>query len=101
MPHTKEILADALTQVGLKDMAAKAREGYYHDYLSPLDLPEIQLVNDLAAAARSLPDKEARAVMELRARVIGGEFDASSEEGDEWAASQEGQEAFGRLINKS
>jgi hypothetical protein len=25
------------------EMAAKAAQGYYHDFLSPLDLPELEL----------------------------------------------------------
>ena len=31
----------------LDAMADKAATGYYHDYLSPLDLPEMVLVNQL------------------------------------------------------
>jgi hypothetical protein len=38
--------------------------------------------------------------MRLRRRVIDGEFDASGEEGDEWAASPEGQETFRKLVDK-
>jgi hypothetical protein len=26
-----------------EEMAAKAAQGYYHDFLSPLDLPELEL----------------------------------------------------------
>jgi hypothetical protein len=45
--HTKDMLAEALREVGLDAMADKAATGYYHDYLSPLDLPEMVLVNQL------------------------------------------------------
>jgi len=90
--HTKDKLAEELDKIGLKHMAAKAREGYYHDFLSPLDTPEIQLANDLFEA-------KSPEAMALRKRVINGEFDASKEESDEWARSPEGQAAF-RMLRK-
>ena len=95
--HTKDILATALRKVDLDEMANKAAKGYYHDFLSPLDLPEIALVNDLEKAAHQYPDRH-NAIMRLRRRVINGDFDASITESDEWAASPEGQDAFRRLI---
>jgi hypothetical protein len=95
--HTKDMLADALLTVGLIDMSFKARSGYYHNFLSPLDLPEMQLINDLGIAMQSSPDKKDQ-IMALRARIIDGEFDASDEESEEWAASADGQETFRKLI---
>jgi hypothetical protein len=89
--HTKDKLAAALREIGLDEMADKAATGYYHDFLSPLDLPEMQLVLDLHRVGTEK-------AMLLRARVIAGDFDASKEESDEWAASEEGQEIFSRLI---
>ncbi len=91
--HTKDKLAEALNAIGLTEMATKAATGYYHDYLSPLDFPSIQLVNDLAMTGT----EEA---MALRERVINGEFDASNEEGDEWFNGPEGQDAMRRLMNE-
>ena len=79
--------------------SAKARTGYYHDFLSPLDLPEIALINDLGVAAQTHPDNAA-AIMGLRERVMNGDFDASDEESEAWAASPEGQETFRMLIPK-
>jgi hypothetical protein len=96
--HTKDVLADALAAVGLDAMAAKAREGYYHDFLSPLALPEMALITALGAAATKHPDK-ADAIEALRKRVIDGDFDASAEESDDWANSEDGQEAFRRLTD--
>lgn len=69
--HTKDMLAQALRDVGLNAMADKAATGYYHDYLSPLDLPEMQLVNDLMDATLDHPEKRDD-IMLLRARVIQG-----------------------------
>jgi hypothetical protein len=97
--HTKDKLADALLAIGLQDMSLKARGGYYHDFLSPLDLPEMALVTALGAAATARPDK-AEEIKALCRRVINGEFDASVEEGDEWARSKEGQDAFRSLMKR-
>jgi hypothetical protein len=79
--HTKDILAAELIKAGLPDMAAKATTGYYHDFLSPLDFPCLQLAADLQAIGTP-------AAMALRARHLRGEFDASLEESDEWAEKQ-------------
>lgn len=89
--HTKDILAAELTKADLPEMAAKAATGYYHDYLSPLATPCVQLAADLAAAGTP-------AALALRARHLNGEFDASFEEADEWIASQDGQDALGKLV---
>lgn len=89
--HTKDQLAKALTEAGLDEMAAKAATGYYHDYLSPLDLPELQLDADLTAAGTP-------AAMAVRERHRDGEFDASMEESDAWAMSEEGQNTLGMLL---
>lgn len=104
--HTKDKLADALksaakeagiheAQAGLLVlMASKAEEGYYHDYLSPLDFPEMELDRDL----RAVGTKEA---MLLRARHHNGEFDANLEESDAWAESQDGQAAYRALFESA
>jgi hypothetical protein len=89
--HTKDFLAQELEKCGLKQMAAKARAGYYHDYLSPLDMPETQLMLDLHNA------NHGPAVAALIQRHLNGEFDASLEESEEWANSPEGKAAMGML----
>ena len=97
--HTKDMLAEALRNIGLDEIADKAAEGFYHDFLSPLALPEMALITTLGAAASKHPDK-ADAIETLRRRVIDGDFDASAEESDEWAESEDGQDTFRRLVNK-
>jgi hypothetical protein len=92
--HTKDILANELRKAGLPDMAGKAATGYYHDFLSPLAMPCIQLAEDLAKAGT--PE-----ALALRARHLNGEFDATKEESDDWAAGPEGQETFSRLVRSS
>jgi hypothetical protein len=89
--HTKDILATELEKAGLWDMAMKARGGYYHDFLSPLDTPCLQLEADLRAVGTP-------AALALRLRHINGEFDASAEESEEWASGPEGQDAMRRLV---
>lgn len=91
--HTKDFLADELRKADLSEMANKAATGYYHDYLSPLDMPSIQLLADLTKAGTP-------AALALQQRVIDGEFDASKEESAAWAASAEGQAAFNMLVSR-
>lgn len=91
--HTKDLLAQELRDAGLDEMAKKASEGYYHDFLSPLDMPDMQLELDLVDAATS-GNKLAN---EIRMKHHNGDFDASIEESDEWAESAEGQAAIGSL----
>lgn len=88
--HTKDILANELRKAGLNEMADKAATGYYHDFLSPLEAPCIQLAADLWKAGT--PE-----ALALRKRHINGEFDASKEESDAWAASADGRDAINSL----
>lgn len=75
--HTKDILAAELLKAGLGDMSIRAANGYYHDFLSPLATPCMQLAADLAAVGTP-------AALALRERHLNGEFDASKEEGEKW-----------------
>lgn len=99
--HTTVRLAKALQAIpGVpKDMITRAFDGYYHDFLSPLDFPEIQLVADLRKLANIPATKyDARPMLRALADdVIAGKYDATKEESDEWARSPEGQEAFRQL----
>lgn len=88
--HTKDFLAQELRKAGLNDMADRAATGYYHDFLSPLDMPCMQLAEDLAKAGT--PE-----ALAIRKRHLNGEFDASKEESDAWAASADGQAAINSL----
>lgn len=97
--HTKDFLAQELRAAGLGDMSIKAAQGYYHDYLSPLATPELQLLADLkAAASRASGRLQHGQISDLIRRHLNGEFDASKEESDEWAASPEGQDAYNALL---
>lgn len=91
--HSKDFLADELRKADLPEMASKAATGYYHDFLSPLDLPVMQLAADLAQAGTP-------AALALWQRAINGEFDATLEESDEWATSADGQATFDALVSR-
>jgi hypothetical protein len=68
--HSKDKLAKALRDAGLPEMADRAADGYYHDFLSPLATPAMQLAEDLRRAGTP-------AAMALRdAHMRRGEFDA-------------------------
>jgi hypothetical protein len=103
--HTKDFLAQELRAAGLNKMADKAATGWYHDFISPLALPETQLLIDLqeqlelrmAAQVQDL-NVDVAAVQKLIDRHMEGEFDASREESDAWAASEDGQAAFQELV---
>lgn len=91
--HTKDRLAAELEKIGLPGMAESARAGQYDDFLSEVATPELLLLSDLAKVGTA-------DAMALRVRVMNGEFDATKEESDAWAASPEGQAAFNQLIGK-
>jgi hypothetical protein len=101
--HTTVKLARALSEIpGVpKAMIQRAVDGYYHDFMSPLDFPEIQLVSDLRDLAKTpaTPRNSRPLLMSLALAVIDGQHDASKEESDAWAASPEGQETFRQLVN--
>lgn len=102
--HTTVKLARALREVpGVPDiMITRAEEGYYHDYLSPLAMPVLALMNDLTILARtpSTPRNSRPLLRQLARRVGAGEFDASEAESDEWARSEDGQETMKLLLNE-
>jgi hypothetical protein len=65
-------------------MINKARSGFYDDFKSPHPMPEHQLLADARAAG----------LERIAQGVIKGEWDATKEESDAWAASPEGQEVM-------
>lgn len=96
---TSENLAKVLEGVGLTDLAAKARADQYHDYLSPDAMCSVALERDIRYARDNCSDPILKHLIEqIRQRHLNGDFDASLEESDEWAASPEGQAAFQALI---
>lgn len=95
--RTRDKLATELRKVAAKASAANAEKyeafakraetGEFDDYASTYVCPITQLYMELSAAGFT----------KFAARVADGEFDATKEESDEWAASAEGQELAKRL----
>ena len=99
--RTSELLAVELDKVGLRGMAKMAREDTFHDFLGPLDNGVGELIDMLRVAAAGCPDAMRRMeIINLRDRVLNGDFDADTKESEEWAASPEGQEAFRDLLGR-
>jgi len=100
--RTSQKLADALKAAGFDALATRAEQDEFHDFLSPHAMPEmllVQILHDQYVIAKGRGhDREAIAAMNIRQRLINGEFDASMEESDEWANSPEGQAALNELI---
>ena len=90
--HTKDKLANELELINEPALAAKARDGMYDDFLSPLDMPTMQLLHDLMSTGHG-------AAIKFRERVKTGEFDGTAEEAETWAASPEGKVVLGKLKN--
>lgn len=99
--HTTAKLASALSAIpGVpREMIQRAIDGYYHDFLSPLTFPEIQLVSDLRDLAKlpATPRLSRPLLRELAQAVIDGKYDASPEESEAWANSPEGRDIFRQL----
>ena len=91
--HTKDRLAQELKLIGLPQLAAKAADGYYDDYISPLAFPITKLMQDLrhSGVPGAIP---------LINRVKNGEFDATDEEANDWAESPDGKATLGGLRRK-
>ena len=93
MRQSTHKLHAALRKAGLDELAERAKAEEFHDYFSPHAAPLMKLHEELQAVGTP-------AAQALMARVVNGDFDATSEESDEWAASPEGQEAFASLVGQ-
>lgn len=93
---TSQKLADALREAGFDDLADRALNDEFHDYKTPHEMPQHLLVEELRKFQHD--DELSIPAAKMAKRVIDGEFDASREESDAWAASPEGQEALRSLV---
>lgn len=71
---TKERLAGVLSKAGLANLAADALRGRFDDYESDSATPIVDLVSRLRASGRE----------DLAQRAIGGEWDGTREEAQQW-----------------
>jgi hypothetical protein len=86
-------LTAALSEAGLTELAERAGKGEFNEFFGLYAAPELHL----AALLHEIHTPPALAV---RARLINGEFDARLEESEEWARSEEGQDAMRQLLLK-
>lgn len=92
---TSQKLADALRAAGLIDLAARAEKDEFHDFLSRWSEPASVLDRALIDASKHAVDvMHKAAIQHIRVRLHDGDFDASKEESDAWAASVEGKQAL-------
>jgi hypothetical protein len=98
--QTSERLAQALEAAGLTGLARRARDDEFHDFLSPHDMPSLELLDELGRAlVASAGDLDkALAISRVRQAHKNGDFDADLKESDDWAKSEEGQEALRGLV---
>jgi hypothetical protein len=88
--HSKDYLEQELRAANLHDLADEAKRGMYHDFLTPLTFPKIELYMKLTRIGTP-------SAIALRSRLVSGEFDASSEEAAQWLNSAEGAAAISVL----
>lgn len=85
---TSERLAVAIREVATEPrherLAKRAEEGYYDDFESDIPLPISQLVKDATQMG----------LHGIAERAKAGEFDATREEAQAWASSEEAQALF-------
>lgn len=82
--ESSEKLAKALDKAGYTELAAEARTDAFHDFLGKSGTPVLDLYNRLMSQPQT-PARDA-----LLARIKNGDFDATAEESDAWAKSDEG-----------
>lgn len=105
--QTPMYLGRVLDWISLHNMARRAREGHYDDFFAPPEVADgleiLRLYNDLLRAASRMQLSGQRERMQRTLAVAdavkAGEFDATKEESDRWAASADGQAAFRMLTD--
>ena len=87
---TKERLALVLESLGRSEMAAEARTGRYDDFESDSVTPIMDLVRDLQALGHD----------DVAGRAMDGEWDATKDESEAWARSEDGRNTFRKLVDE-
>lgn len=99
---TPMYLGRVLEAVELGDMPRRAREGHFDDFAAPADVADglelIHLVTELERRKRKLGPAGRDYIDAVIVAVKEGEFDATPQESDRWAASADGQATFRQLL---
>lgn len=103
--RTNEYLGRTLDDLGLHDMARRARLYHFDDYFCPDEVNDGMNINHLVDELRTqrnaqkvLNPTNAIRINDMMTLAIDGEFDGTKEESDEWAKSPDGQETFRKLV---
>jgi hypothetical protein len=103
--RTNEYLGRTLDDLGLHDMARRARLYHFDDYFCPDEVNDGANINHLVEelrtqrnAQKTLNPTNAIRINDMMLLVMEGEFDGTKEESDEWAKSHDGQEILRMLI---
>lgn len=99
---TAAYLARVLDDLGAADLATKARRYHFDDYFCPESVDDGANINRLVAEVRDWSrsctrDQRERAKAVIEA-AVGGEFDGTREESEQWARSEDGQQVFRALV---
>ena len=88
--------------LGFPTLAQRAREGHFDDFFAPAEIADgleiLRLYRELEGKAQVVGKADRRKVREVMEAVKAGEFDATKEESDRWAASKDGQETMRMLL---
>jgi hypothetical protein len=100
--QTPMCLGRVLDELGLRDMARRAREGHFDDFFAPAEVADgleiLRLYNELAGKLAVMRKTDRRRVRQVMEAVKAGEFDATKQESDRWAASKDGQDTMRALV---
>lgn len=92
---SQQLLADDLRAAGAADLAERALTNEWSDYDGPHTFPQMHLIETLRGYP-IMANVNRKALIE---NVKAGKYDASKEEADGWAASEEGQATFRALLD--
>jgi hypothetical protein len=101
--HIQRCVLDPDERALFVPLINQARAGYYHDYMSPIPMPDVQLVCDLRDLAARMGSAATRGssvtgmINNLTSEVIDGKFEATVKEGEDWLLSDAGQAALAQL----
>lgn len=101
---TPSYLGRVLDELGFASMARRAREGHFDDFFAPAEVADgmeiLRLYNELRGKLTVVRKAERPRVQAVMEAVKTGEFDATKEESDRWAASKDGQDTMRMLLDE-
>jgi hypothetical protein len=100
--QTPTYLGRVLDELGFSNMARRAREGHFDDYFAPPEVADgmeiLRLYNELRGKLQVVRKADRPRIVAVMEAIKTGEFDATKEESDRWAASKDGQDTMRMLL---